>query len=44
LNYANSIFQRFPKWQMIHVADKPIEEIAAEILGIMKKRKGSKDK
>jgi [pyruvate, water dikinase]-phosphate phosphotransferase / [pyruvate, water dikinase] kinase len=44
LNYANSIFQLHPEWELINVADKPLEEIASEILEIIKKRKELKQK
>jgi [pyruvate, water dikinase]-phosphate phosphotransferase / [pyruvate, water dikinase] kinase len=32
LRFANAIFQRHPKWTVINVAHKPIEEIASEII------------
>ncbi|MGB4204183.1 MAG: pyruvate, water dikinase regulatory protein [Bacteroidales bacterium] len=35
LNYANSFFQRQPLWPIIKVTNKPIEEIASEIMAIM---------
>ncbi len=35
LNYAESIFRRQPKWPIIKVTNKPIEEIASEILAII---------
>jgi [pyruvate, water dikinase]-phosphate phosphotransferase / [pyruvate, water dikinase] kinase len=39
LNFANSIFHHFPEWEIINVADKNIEEIASEIVEIMKSKK-----
>ncbi len=38
LNYADSIFRRQPKWPVIRVTNKPIEEIASEILAIINAR------
>ena len=37
LNYANGIFQRFPNWHIIDVTNKPLEEIASNILSKIKK-------
>ncbi len=34
LNYANTIFRRQPLWPVIRVTNKPIEEIANEIIAI----------
>lgn len=34
LNYAHAIFRRQPLWPVIRVTNKPIEEIASEILAI----------
>lgn len=34
LNYARLIFSRQPRWPVINVTNKPIEEIASEILAI----------
>jgi len=34
LRYATAIFQRHPRWAVINVAHKPIEEIASEILAL----------
>lgn len=34
LNYAHAIFRRQPQWPVIKVTNKPIEEIASEILAI----------
>ena len=34
LFHARNVFRRQPKWQVITVANKPIEEIASEILSI----------
>lgn len=34
LNYAHQIFSRNPSWPLIRVTNKPIEEIASEILAI----------
>lgn len=36
LNYAHAIFRRQPAWPVIRVTNKPIEEIASEILAIRK--------
>jgi [pyruvate, water dikinase]-phosphate phosphotransferase / [pyruvate, water dikinase] kinase len=36
LAYARDVFARRPDWPVIDVTDKPIEEIAAEILGHMR--------
>jgi [pyruvate, water dikinase]-phosphate phosphotransferase / [pyruvate, water dikinase] kinase len=44
LNYASSIFRLHPEWELINVADKQLEEIASEILEIIKKRKELKQK
>lgn len=38
LNYADSIFRRQPKWPVIRVTNKPIEEIASEILAIINEK------
>jgi len=37
LNYANRIFNNHPKWTKINVTNKPIEEIASEILTVVRK-------
>ncbi len=34
INYANSLFRRRPDWPIIKVTNKPIEEIASEILAV----------
>ena len=34
LNYAHAIFRRQPLWPVIRVTNKPIEEIASEILAV----------
>jgi regulator of PEP synthase PpsR (kinase-PPPase family) len=34
LRFANAIFQRHPRWTVINVTHKPIEEIASEILAV----------
>lgn len=39
LAYANSIFDSRPRWKVIDVTNKPIEEISEEILLTIKKRK-----
>jgi [pyruvate, water dikinase]-phosphate phosphotransferase / [pyruvate, water dikinase] kinase len=39
LNYANRIFNRHPKWTKINVTNKPIEEIASDILTAVRKSK-----
>jgi regulator of PEP synthase PpsR (kinase-PPPase family) len=39
LRYASRIYQAHTKWARINVTNKPIEEIASEIISIMKKRK-----
>jgi regulator of PEP synthase PpsR (kinase-PPPase family) len=36
LSYANSIFCKY-EWPVIHVTNKPIEEIASEILAIKRR-------
>jgi len=38
LKYAQRIFVTHPKWSVIKVANKPIEEIASEIIKIIKSR------
>jgi regulator of PEP synthase PpsR (kinase-PPPase family) len=38
LMYARKIFSKNPKWAVINVTSKPIEEIASEILAIKSKR------
>lgn len=38
LNYANSIYKRQPKWTIIDVTKKPIEEISSEILASLRKK------
>ena len=39
LDYARRIFSSNPGWSVIKVADKPIEEIASEILNIIQQKK-----
>jgi len=39
LDYARKIFRMHPKWKVINVAHKPIEEISSEILTILRKDK-----
>ena len=39
LNYANRIFRTQPKWTIVNVTNKPIEEISSEILSNIRKRK-----
>ncbi|MDW7681376.1 MAG: kinase/pyrophosphorylase, partial [bacterium] len=39
LNYAYGIFQKHSGWSVIKVTNKPIEEIASQILAILRKRK-----
>jgi regulator of PEP synthase PpsR (kinase-PPPase family) len=34
--YARRIFERPPKWPIINVANKPIEEISVEILSVLR--------
>ena len=41
--YANRIFEGKPKWQKINVTSKAIEEISAEILSILPKKKPDVD-
>lgn len=36
--YAKSIFQNHPGWRVIEVTDRPIEEIASEILALTEKK------
>lgn len=38
LKYAQSIFNSQPKWTVINVTNKPIEEIASEILSLLGKK------
>lgn len=38
LNYANRIFNTNPKWTIINITQKPIEEISSEILSILRKK------
>lgn len=37
LRYAHSIYQKHPKWAVVNVTSKAIEEIASEILSIYNK-------
>jgi regulator of PEP synthase PpsR (kinase-PPPase family) len=37
LRFANAIFQRHPRWTVINVTHKPIEEIASEILAVYRR-------
>ena len=39
LSYANRIFNSQPDWPVIRVSNKPIEEIASEILTLKRKRR-----
>lgn len=39
--YARRIFERPPKWPIINVANKPIEEISAELLSILREDQGT---
>lgn len=39
LDYARKIFRLHPKWMVINVAHKPIEEISSEILSVLRKYK-----
>jgi len=41
LKYAQNIFNKNPKWTKIEVTNKPIEEIASEILLIVKQQNPS---
>jgi hypothetical protein len=43
LSYANQVFGRRPDWPVIEVTDKPIEEIAAEILAHLRDASIQKD-
>jgi regulator of PEP synthase PpsR (kinase-PPPase family) len=43
LSYAHHLFERRPDWPVIDVTDKPIEEIAAEILGHLRDVSIAKD-
>jgi regulator of PEP synthase PpsR (kinase-PPPase family) len=36
LNYASRIYRLHPKWNIINVTNKPIEEISSEILSILR--------
>jgi len=38
--YARKIFERPPKWPIINVTNKPIEEISAELLSILREGAG----
>jgi len=38
LNYASRIYRMHPKWTLIDVTDKPIEEISSEILATIRKK------
>ena len=38
LNYARRIFRTHPKWKVIIVTNKPIEEISSEILIHLRKK------
>ncbi|MBC8320117.1 MAG: kinase/pyrophosphorylase [Bacteroidetes bacterium] len=38
LNYASRIYKMQPKWSIINVTNKPIEEISSEILSILRKK------
>ena len=42
INYSQSIFNKRPEWPVINVSHKPIEEIASEILSILRKNKTKK--
>jgi regulator of PEP synthase PpsR (kinase-PPPase family) len=42
LAYAKNIFTRNPGWQVLNVTNKPIEEIASQILKVMRERGISK--
>jgi len=39
LNYAETIYRNQPGWTIIEVTNKPIEEIASEILTVIRRRK-----
>ena len=39
VDYANSIYQKQPKWSKIKVTNKPIEEISSEILTVLRNKK-----
>ena len=38
INYANRIFKANPKWTIVNVTQKPIEEISSEILSNLRKK------
>jgi len=38
LNYARNLFRLHPKWHLINITDKPIEEISSEILTNLRKK------
>ena len=40
INYSKRIFSNNPKWQIINVTNKPIEEISTEIIALIQKGKG----
>jgi len=39
LDYANSIYKRQPKWSVIDITNKPVEEITSEILAMLRNKK-----
>jgi len=39
MQYAINIFNNHPQWPVIDVTSKPIEEIASEILTVIRRRK-----
>lgn len=41
LNYASKIYRTHPKWTVVNVTNKPIEEICSEILSNIRKRKNN---
>jgi len=43
LNYALKIFRMHPKWTIINVTNKPVEEISSEILSHIRSKKYSKE-
>lgn len=39
LNYARRIFRMHPRWTVVNVTNKPIEEISSEILATLRKKR-----
>ncbi|MCD4729254.1 MAG: kinase/pyrophosphorylase [Bacteroidales bacterium] len=39
LNYAHKIYKKQPKWSIVDVTNKPIEEISSKILTALRNKK-----